>query len=65
MFKDSKAFPLISISKAEGKLLKMMKHVNSWYFNWVKEGFMHSVPSYIRADVRLHQFVECLSIHII
>lgn len=47
------------------ELLKMMKHGNSWYSNWVKEGFMYSILSYIRADIRLHQCIECLSAHII
>ena len=48
-----------------GELLKMMKCGNSWYSNWVKEGFMYSILSYIRADIRLHQCFECLSAHII
>ncbi len=61
----AKRFRLISISEVGGELLKMMKHGNSWYFNRVKEGFMHSILSYIRADIRLHQCIERLSIHMI
>lgn len=65
VWKDGKTFPLISIGEAGGELLKMMKHGNSWYFNQVKEGFIHPILSYIRADIRLHQCIECLSVHII
>lgn len=62
MWRDGKVFPLISIREVGGELLKMMKHGNSWYFNWVIKGFMHSILSYIRADVRLRQAIESLSI---
>lgn len=61
----AKHFLLISVDKVGGELLKMMKHGNSWNFNWVKEGFMHSILCYIREDIRLHQCIECLSIPII
>lgn len=62
MWRDGKVFPLISIGEVGGELLKMMKHGNSGYFNWVIKGFMHSILSYIRADVRLRQAIETLSI---
>lgn len=40
IYRSGRAFPLISIDEVGGELLKMMKHWNSWNFNWVKEGFM-------------------------
>lgn len=64
MWKDGKAFPLIRIRGMRRELYKMMKHENSWVFNWVIKGFMRWILSYIIADVRLHQAIKCLSIHI-
>lgn len=52
---------LICIKKQGGACLKMMKHGNSWYFNWVITRFMPSILFCITADIRLHQLIEALS----